>query len=385
MKKKSLLSTIAVICSFVLVITWLSGCKTKVATETTVVPATTTANTTAGLLVPKEALAKDRKWLSMPDIEGLKVSGDFGFIPPTLENDFHSNYGSTIKSIIENAGGKLLEFDPKFDAVQQGKGIDGFIAAGVKGVFLSAVDKEAMRPYIEKLAAEGIPVITIFEGYTENSDDFVAILDTAHYVDGQSVGEAVIKYLGTSGNICILDYPVMAATVRRIEGVVDKLREKAPDIKILAQEKWGGTQAASPTIAEQQTDVFIQEFGEEINGIVAVADPAAMGVLASIEKNNMTDKIKVFSFDGSPEAIDAMKNGRSLYCSAPLYPSLMGEWAAKLMISYLNGVKPPAKVIFTINGNITRDDALAGVTLKDTIKEPSAFEVPFDEYLEYKK
>ena len=58
------------------------------------------------------------------------------------------------------------------------------------------------------------------------------------------------------------------------------------------------------------------------------------------------------------------------------------EWAANIMIAYLNGRKiPDAEVIMLKSGILTRDDVLAGKTLKDTITDPFAFALTLNDVL----
>ena len=381
MIKKLKLSAIVVLCVAIVITMGLVGCKTATtettAAATTASAETTVAETTAAATTAAETTApiKEGDWLTLPDVSGLKVDGSIGYSAPTFDNYYWSDSLKFIEEVMGNAGAKVLSFDPKWDPLQQQKGIEGFISAGVKGVIMCPADQTSAPSVVDLLNKANIPVIWINEVMSVDPTTMVTGIGTSPYYDGQLVADALIKYTGTKGNVIIIDLPAYFGTRERIRGAVDRLKEKAPDIKIIAQEKWGGTQSPSPITAQQQTDVLIQKYGDQIDAIIAIADPCAMGIVASVEAAGLQDKIKVYSYDGSAEAIQAMKDKRPLYCTTMLYPEQAGKWSASMMIEYLNNGPSaiPAEVLMFNSGIMLQEDAIAGKTAAETIPDLSKF------------
>ena len=250
MIRKLKLSAIVVLCVAIVVTLGLVGCKT--ATTETAAATTAAAETTAATTA---AAIKEGDWLTLPDVSGLKIDGTIGYSCPTFDNYFWSDTLKSIEKVMGDAGAKVISFDPKFDPQQQMKGIEGFISAGVKGVIMCPANQTSAPPMVDLLNKANIPIVWVLEVPTVDPTKMVTGIGTSPYGDGQLVADALIKYTGTKGNIIIIDYPDFFGTRERIRGAVDRLKEKAPDIKIIAQEKWGGTQAPSPMVAQQQTDV----------------------------------------------------------------------------------------------------------------------------------
>lgn len=371
MKKSGLILLLLV---FTVIILLGVGCKQQVSEETTATEITAAETTAAATAGEKEYLP------TTPDITGMRIDGaTIGVTYPTFEVAFWSDSLTALKQVIGDAGGKVVEFDPKFDAFKQAQAIDNFIATGVKGVILCTLDPKALTGSIDKLNAANIPIIFQQAACTtDESKVLCGVVSSLPYEDGQNTAKELVKVMGDKGNIVMVNYTRDWGTSQRYYGAREWLQVNAPNVVVVASEEWGGIEAPSRVTAEKQMDNFILQFGDKIDGAIAVSDDCALGLIASIDKHKLQDKIKVVSYDASPEGIEAMKKGEPLYSTTIMYPKLSSEWAAKLMIQYLvKGILPPAKVIQFTSGILTKEDAIKGITVDSTITDKTAWKSSF--------
>ncbi len=81
---------------------------------------------------------------------------------------------------------------------------------------------------------------------------------------------------------------------------------------------------------------FLQS-NPEINAVFTINDPSAVGALAAIEAAKRTD-IKIYSIDGSQDAIKLIKDNKIVGTSAQ-FPVKMGQTAGDLVYKVINGEK----------------------------------------------
>jgi len=331
------------------------GCKTTTA-ETTAA-ATTTAATTAALKVGDP--------VEIPDTTGMKV-GNIGFIPYHFANWFWSQVGAETRSVIEAHGGTQIDMDPKGDPKTELDQINSLIGQKVEGIIFTAIDPVAFNDAMDLAKQAGIVLVCLLD-YPTNAEPLTAIITPSHYNDGYMAGEACVKALNGKGKVVIFDLPQSKGCLERQRGYDDALKT-APGIEILAREKWGGTGEPSVPSAQNQMEAWLNKF-PEIDGVIPCADDAGVGALAAIQAAGRQDKIKIFSIDGSPAAIDSMKSDQGgFYSTSLLFPKPTADMAAAIMIQAINGIQPLSKWTQTKSGLLTIDDIKAGKN-PDTIYE----------------
>jgi ribose transport system substrate-binding protein len=101
-----------------------------------------------------------------------------------------------------------------------------------------------------------------------------------------------------------------------------------------------------------------------LKAIFAANDDMALGVVRAVQAAGATGKIIVVSVDGTPEAIDALKQGL-LAGTVAQYPDAMAYMAIETLVKKLNGETVPAKIYSPIK-LITKDNVSdAGKYYKD--------------------
>ena len=81
----------------------------------------------------------------------------------------------------------------------------------------------------------------------------------------------------------------------------------------------------------------------EINIVMALNDPAALGALAALQNENLLGRVKVYGVDGVPETKE-MIFSRKMTATAGQSPRQIGKLAADIAYKIFDG-EPVAKII----------------------------------------
>ena len=117
-----------------------------------------------------------------------------------------------------------------------------------------------------------------------------------------------------SANIVLLKHTTAKSAKERIEGFLSVIDNNEKYKVINEAECDGQLEIAMPKMQE------IIEETPDIDVVMALNDPSALGALAALEKNNKND-VMVYGIDGTPEikSFDWQKSNDSRYGSAITY------------------------------------------------------------------
>ena len=124
------------------------------------------------------------------------------------------------------------------DSTKQIAVVENMMNTGVSAIVLAPNDSSALSDVVDTAAKKGIPVIIIDSDLkTENYKSFVA---TDNYAGGKLAGESMVDLLNKKGNVIMLRHDKgQASTEQREKGFLDAIA-KAPDIKVLSSDQYGG-------------------------------------------------------------------------------------------------------------------------------------------------
>lgn len=252
----------------------------------------------------------------------------FGASFMTMNNPHFIDWSEGLKSVIEKKGDKLIVADAQLNISKQIADVEDLVQQKVDVIFIAPADSKGIKPALEAAKRANIPVI-IMDIAAEDEGLVTATVSTDNYQAGKLLGEAMVNVMGAKANVGIIDYSVLQAAVDRTDGFADAIK-KAPGIKVVArQDGQASTESALPIMEN-----FLQS-NPEINAVFAINDPTAMGALSAIEAAQRTD-IKIFSIDGSQDAIKLIKEGRIVGTSAQ-FPVKMGTIAAETAYKVIAG------------------------------------------------
>jgi ribose transport system substrate-binding protein len=236
-----------------------------------------------------------------------------------------------------------------FEVPQQVEVIENLIALHVDGVAISALDDQGLVPVIDEASKAGIKVIT-FDAPAPSSKALTYI-GTMNEAAGYSAGEAFVKVMNGQGEVAVLQGGLGAPNLNdRFKGFERCLKEKAPNMKIVAREDEQG----KIDMTVNKTEALLQAH-PNLKGIFGVSAECVPGAAAALKQQGKSGQIVLAGFDDLPDTLAAIKSGAANFCIAQRTYK-MGWLAVEKLIEATEG-KPLPKEIDTGVLIITKDNA----------------------------
>ena len=255
----------------------------------------------------------------------------FGAVYMTLNNPFYVIVDEEIRTSVENHGDVLISRDPALSVERQKAEIRELIEMGCQVLFVNPVDWHELAPVLEIARQAGVPVIAI----DTNVDDDSLVASTVvsdNYMAGVQCAKHLVS-LVPGGQVALLKHDQARSSVDRIKGFRDTLAAY-PDFHVVAEaECQGQLELAMPAMAG-----MLREH-PDINIVMALNDPAAMGALAALQQAGRLDSVLVYGVDGAQEARDMIAQGH-MAATAVQAPRRMGQMAVEQAYRILAGEQP---------------------------------------------
>jgi erythritol transport system substrate-binding protein len=231
--------------------------------------------------------------------------GLIAIITPSAENPFFKAEADTAQRRAEELGYETSVASHDDDPARQSQLIDNAIAAGAAAIILDNAGADESIGPVQKATDAGIPVFLIDREI--NATDIAVAQIVANNAQGATLGAEEFvsamggqgKYIEFTGRDTDTNAHVRSDSYNAVIGEYE-------DMELLAQDTANWDQRE----AFEKMETFIQRFGDEIEGVIAGNDTMAMGVVAALEAAGMIDDVVVVGFDGSPEAVEAVGEGR---------------------------------------------------------------------------
>lgn len=230
---------------------------------------------------------------------------------------------------------ELLIQSAENDLATQTSQVDSFITQGVDAIVVCPVDSASIVGAIRRANAKKIPVFTA--DISAKGGDVVSHIASDNVAGGRLAGEYMVKLLKGKGNVAVIDFPLVTSVQDRTKGFVEAISKSS--IKIVARPSGEGNREK----AMHAMDNLLQSH-PEVNGVFAINDDTALGVLASLQHVKRTD-IVVVGYDGDAEARKAILSGGSLKADPVQYPKEIGKTTIEMVSRYLKGDKKIPRVI----------------------------------------
>jgi len=157
------------------------------------------------------------------------------------------------------------------------------------------------------------------------------------YTGGGKIADFVGQKFNGKANVAIIEGLPSIHTTSRMGGFIDEAKKKFPDIKVVATQPGDWEREKGMNAAANMLQAH-----SEINVFFSLSDEMGLGAVKAIEQAG-TDT-KVVSFDGNPNAIEAVKAGHIL---ATL--SINGKETGKLCVQAIDKIIKHQKVDEIIN------------------------------------
>ena len=217
------------------------------------------------------------------------------------------------------------------DPNRQSELIDAAINQDAAAIILDNAGADASIAPVQQAADAGIPVFLIDREI--NATGIATAQIVANNAQGMSaVAQEFATALGGEGTYIELTGKESDTNAGVRSAAVASVLDQYPDLERVAQEtaNWSQDEAFTKveTLLQQHPDV---------NGIIAGNDTMALGAVAAVEAAGLLDQITIAGFDGSPDAVQAIKDGKLL--ATGLQPAVL---IAELAVQQADELSPPA-------------------------------------------
>lgn len=264
----------------------------------------------------------------------------FGVSYMTMNNPFYKIINNEILKVVEKNSDTLITLDPELDVDKQNEQIYKFIDQKVDGIFINPIDFEQIEPALQAAKRANIPVIIIDAPVSDESLVNCTIVSD-NYDAGVQCAKDMMERLD-SANIVLLKHTTAKSAKERIEGFLSVIDNNEKYKVINEAECDGQLEIAMPKMQE------IIEETPDIDVVMALNDPSALGALAALEKNNKND-VMVYGIDGTPEIKALIGRNQMIVGTVAQSPIKMGQIAVENMYNILNGKKVEKNIIIPIS------------------------------------
>lgn len=264
----------------------------------------------------------------------------FGVSYMTMNNPFYKIINNEILKVVEKNNDTLITLDPELDVDKQNEQIYKFIDQKVDGIFINPIDFEQIEPALQAAKRANIPVIIIDAPVSDESLVNCTIVSD-NYDAGVQCAKDMMERLD-SANIVLLKHTTAKSAKERIEGFLSVIDNNEKYKVINEAECDGQLEIAMPKMQE------IIEETPDIDVVMALNDPSALGALAALEKNNKND-VMVYGIDGTSEIKALIGRNQMIVGTVAQSPIKMGQIAVENMYNILNGKKIEKNIIIPIS------------------------------------
>lgn len=210
--------------------------------------------------------------------------------------------------------------------------VKGSVTRGVDGICVAPNHSKSLVDAVEESIDAGIPVV-IFDSGLAEGPAIVSYVATNNENGGRLAAQQMAKSLGEKGNVILLRYREGSeSTEMREKGFLEEIA-KFPDIKVVSSDQFGDSTVQSAK--QKATQLFVAHEGK-FDGIFAVCEPNAVGVLEALEQSNLAGKVKFIAFDPSDRLIAGMEADK-VHGIVLQDPVEMGYQSVKTIVNKIRG------------------------------------------------
>lgn len=222
-------------------------------------------------------------------------------------NPYWKTEGDVAKATAEKLGYTANVAAHKGDTNTESTLIDTAITNQSKAIILDPANADGSVGAVKKAVAAGIPVILV--NAEINQEGLAKAQLVSNNAQGAALGaEQWVKMIGDKGTyVELFGNPADNNAATRSNGY-ETVITQYPDLQKVGKEvaNWDRTQGY------QKMQSLLQA-NPDINGVISGNDEMALGAIAALKEAGKLADVKVGGFDGSPDAVEAVKAGEMQY------------------------------------------------------------------------
>jgi len=263
-----------------------------------------------------------------------RAADKIALVVSTLNNPYFVTLADGAKAKAKELGYDLVVLDSQNDTAKELSNVEDALNQNVKALLLNPVDSAAARAGIHEAEAQKVPVLTLdrsAKGVTVASH-----IASDNVAGGKLAGELIVKELNGKGNVVELQgQPGTDAARDRSNGFRQALAA-APGLKVVASQPANFDRTQGLNVMEN-----ILQAHPKVDAVFAADDEMALGAIKAIQASGL--KVVVVGFDGTPDAVAAVKNG-TMYATIAQQPSLIGSLGVEEADKVIKGQPAPASI-----------------------------------------
>ncbi len=241
---------------------------------------------------------------SVTDVEPKTV----GYVTISGSAPWGALIGTTLQSICEDAGWTFRLLDAETNADTLNEHVQTMIDSAVDALVIFGGDRTANIDNAQKAQEAGIPVFMAALDVADGGQEYVVACvgpdqEEAFY----QLGQYVIEQNGADTEqlvVQISGVPFLDDYIQRQDGFARAMEEC--NYEVIEYQHAYSDRSQAKTIMEN----YIQTYGSEIDILIGYDDDLTMGAVQAIEEAGLTGEIKVYSFTGQNDAIQAVADGQ---------------------------------------------------------------------------
>ena len=260
-----------------------------------------------------------------------------GMVISTLNNPFFVKLKEAALESAKELQVNLTVLDSQNDSIRELNNVESLIVSKVDLLLINPTESDAVVSAVKLANESKIPVITIDR--KSSGGAVLSHIASDNIKGGKMAAELLKDLLKGKGKIVELEgIPGTSAARERGKGFNDGLASTG--IVIVAKQPADFDRNKALTVVEN-----ILQSHPDINAIFAHNDEMALGALKAVEEAGKS--IIVIGFDGTNDAIDAVRQGK-LTATLAQQPAKMGRFGVEYAVKYLNGEKIPEFIMIDL-------------------------------------
>ena len=239
--------------------------------------------------------------------QAAMADGLISIIVNDPSNPYWFTEGEVAKATAEELGYDANVAAHKGDTNTESNLVDTAITNQAKAIILDPANADGSVGAVKKAVEAGIPVFIV------NAEINQSGLAKAQLVSNNAQGAALgamawVEAIGGEGSYVELFGAPSDNNAQTRSNGFETVLTQYPDLEKKAQEvaNWDRTQGYSKMQSMLQAN-------PDIKGVISGNDEMALGAIAALKEAGQLDGMVVGGFDGSPDAVDAVKAGELTY------------------------------------------------------------------------
>jgi ribose transport system substrate-binding protein len=235
----------------------------------------------------------------------------------------------------EALGVEFLDMSPtEANAAMQKDAVDNAINRGVDGIIIGAVDNRAFGESLDRAKAKGIPVVAVDTAI--DHPHISALAQTDNLASARILGQYIVDTT-EKGKVIILGGTLGHQTGdARRDGVRQVLEANGYTV-IFRACNWDPATALETATNELAAN-------PDAVAVFGCWDPGALAGLSAVKQRGLLGKVKVYGFDGLPDALKSIKNGE-LTATVKQDNKQMAQTTMRALVAQINGQESVKKLL----------------------------------------